>query len=90
MERVEQRLLTPQEAALRLRVSHDTILRMIDRDELPAIRFSQRIVRIPVPAVERLESGRQVDRRTVVRRRVAQGVEFSAAEAKPTREAVAR
>ncbi len=87
---MEQRLLTPQEAALRLRVSHDTILRMIDRDELPAIRFSQRIVRIPVPAVERLESGRQVDRRTVVRRRVAQGVEFGAAEAKPTREAVAR
>jgi excisionase family DNA binding protein len=87
---VEQRLLTPQEAALRLRVSHDTILRMIDRDELPAVRFSQRIIRIPVPAVERLESGRQVDRRAVVRRRVAQGVEFGAAEVKSTGKAVAR
>jgi excisionase family DNA binding protein len=90
MERMEQRLLTPQEAALRLRVSHDTISRMIERGELPAIRLSQRIVRIPVPAVQRLEAGESVVRRRVVRRRVAHGVEFGAGEAKPAPEAVAR
>lgn len=85
---MEQRLLTPKEAADRLRVSHDTITRMIDRGELPAIRLSQRIVRIPVPAVLRLESGASAVRRSVVRRRVAQGVEFGAAEVEPAGEAV--
>ncbi|MBA4170989.1 MAG: hypothetical protein H0X68_11365 [Chloroflexi bacterium] len=73
-----------------MRVSHDTITRMINRGELPAIRLSQRIVRIPVPAVVRLESGVSVARRSVVRRRVAQGVEFAADEVEPAREAVAR
>ncbi|CAN5787385.1 hypothetical protein BH24CHL6_BH24CHL6_08230 [soil metagenome] len=87
---MEQRLLTPKEAADRLRVSHDTISRMIKRGELPAIRLSQRIVRIPVPAVERLESGASAARRSVVRRRVAQGVEFGADEVEPAGEAVAR
>jgi excisionase family DNA binding protein len=86
---MEQRLLTPKEVADRLRVSHDTVSRMIKRGELPAIRLSQRIVRIPVPAVERLESGATAARRSVVRRRVAKGVEFGAAELEPGRETVA-
>jgi len=77
------------EAAARLRVSHDTITRMIDRGELPAIRLSHRIVRIPAPAVVRLESGAPVVRRSVVRRRVTKGVEFGAGESEPARKAVA-
>jgi excisionase family DNA binding protein len=87
---VEQRLLTPKEAADRLRVSHDTITRMINSGELPAIRLSQRIARIPVAAVVRLESGVPATRRAVVRRRVAKGVEFGAAEVEPAHEAAAR
>jgi excisionase family DNA binding protein len=84
------RLLTTREAAERLRVSHDTITRMIKRGELPAIRISQRIVRIPVPALVRLESGTPTLRRSVVRRRVTQGVQFGAGEGEPTLANVAR
>ncbi len=86
---MEQRFLTPKEAADRLRVSHDTISRMINRGELPAIRLSHRIVRIPVTAVARLESGASVGRRSVVRRRVTKGVEFGAGEVEAAPEAIA-
>lgn len=87
---VEPRFLTPREAADRLRVSHDTITRMIDRGELPAIRLSRRIVRIPAPAVARLESDSPVVRRSVVRRRVTKGVDFGAGEVESVHETVAR
>jgi len=45
----EPRWYTIKEVAERLRVSHDTVARMIAREELPAIRVSDRIVRIPAP-----------------------------------------
>lgn len=69
-----------KEVAERLRVSHDTVGRMVERGELPAIRVSERIVRIPAPALERYETGTPVAARRVVRRRVGRGVEFGAAE----------
>lgn len=65
-----------KEAAARLNVSHDTVSRLIDRGELPAIRVSERLVRIPAPALERYESGLTVAPRRVVRRRVNQGAQF--------------
>lgn len=75
-----ERWYSIKEVAERLRVSHDTVSRLVDRGELPAIRVSERIVRIPVPAFELYASGRQVTRRQVVRRRVPEGIEFGAAE----------
>jgi excisionase family DNA binding protein len=67
---VEQRWYSIKEAAERLGVSHDTVSRLVDRGELPAIRVSKRIVRIPVPAFEVYASGRAPVRRRVVRREV--------------------
>ena len=86
----EPRWYTIKEVADRLRVSHDTVTRMVDRGELPAIRVSARLVRIPAPAVQRMERGAVSVRRHVVRRRVAQGVQLGAGEASPTPEAATR
>ena len=69
---MEQRWYSIKEAAERLGVSHDTVSRLVDRGELPAIRVSKRIVRIPVPAFEFYASGRTPTRRRVVRRQVSE------------------
>lgn len=63
----EKRWYTIAEAATRLRVSHDTVTRIIARGELPAIRVSARVVRIPAPALHRYETGVPVVQRPVVR-----------------------
>ena len=76
----EPRWYTIKEVAERLRVSHDTVARMVEREELPAIRVSARLVRIPAPALHRIESGTSTVRRGVVRRRVAEAVELGASE----------
>ena len=86
----EPRWYTIKEVADRLRVSHDTVARMIARDELPAIRVSDRIVRIPAPALQRFETGTRVERRGVVRRRVHQGINFDVGEEIPSPEAATR
>lgn len=80
----EPRWYTIKEVADRLRVSHDTVTRMIERDELPAIRVSARLVRIPAPALARFEHGEVTVARGVVRRRVAQAVPLGAREAIPS------
>lgn len=67
----ERRFITPAEAADELRVSTDTVLRLISSGELPAIRVSARIIRIPIPAFEFFRSGRKPKLRRVVTRRVA-------------------
>jgi excisionase family DNA binding protein len=67
-----QRWYSIKEAAERLGVSHDTVSRLVERGELPAIRVSKRIVRIPVPAFDFYASGRTRTPRRVVRRRVAE------------------
>jgi len=63
------RYLTPAEAADELRVSTDTVLRLIESGELPALRVSARVIRIPRPAFEVFQSGRAPVRRRIVRRR---------------------
>jgi excisionase family DNA binding protein len=63
------RYLTPSEAATELRVSTDTVLRLISSGELPALRVSPRIIRIPVPAFAAFQAGRRATRRAVVRRK---------------------
>ncbi len=77
------RYFTIKEAAERLRVSHDTVSRLIERGDLPALRVSERLYRIPAPALERYESGVPVPVRNVVRRRVSDGVQFGVNEEEP-------
>ena len=72
-----------KEAAEALGVSHDTVSRLIERGELPALRVSERIVRIPAPAFDFYAAGRAATPRRMVRRRVARGVEFGACESLP-------
>lgn len=79
-EMTEQRWYSIKDVAERLGISHDTVARMIGRGEIPAIRVSDRIIRIPAPALLRLESGEQIERRRVVRRRVATGVKLGVGE----------
>lgn len=77
------RYLTPAEAARELRVSNDTVLRLIASGALPALRVSPRIVRIPTPAFAAFQAGRIPTRRAVVRRRRATEVRFGAGEPIP-------
>lgn len=66
-----RRYLTPYEAADALRVSTDTVLRLVSSGDLPALRVSLRVIRIPVPAFEAFAAGRTPPRRQVVTRRRA-------------------
>ena len=79
---MDKRYLTPSEVASELRVSTDTVLRLIDRGDLPAIRVSERIYRIPAPAFARYERG-AVSRRRVVRRQVNDIQEYGTGEDVP-------
>jgi excisionase family DNA binding protein len=79
---VDKRYLTPSEVASELRVSTDTVLRLIDRGDLPAIRVSERIYRIPAPAFARYERG-AVSRRRVARRQASDIQEYGAGEDVP-------
>ncbi len=74
------RYLTPTEAAKELRVSPDTVLRLIASGELGALRVSPRIIRIPVPAFEAFQAGREPTRRRVVRRRRLEEVRLGMSE----------
>ena len=75
-----QRWYSIKEAADRLGVSHDTVSRLVERGELPAIRVSKRIVRIPVPAFDFYATGRKPTTRRVVRRQVDDVVPLGAGE----------
>ena len=50
---MDKRFYTPAEAAAVLNVSSTTVMNRIHAGELPAVRVSERIYRIPVPAFER-------------------------------------
>ena len=76
---MDSRYLTTAEVAAALRVSTDTVLRLIDRGSLPAVRVSERIYRIPAPAFAQFEKGR-VARRRVVVRKVEDYEEFGSGE----------
>jgi len=82
------RYFTIKEAAERLEISHDTVSRLIERGELPAIRVSERLYRIPTPALERYESGAPATVRRVVQEQVAEGVQFGVGEKEPEGETV--
>lgn len=81
----EQRYLTPAEAAGELRVSTDTILRLIASGALPALRVTSRVIRIPRPAFDRFREGRTPARRRVVTRATAEEPAIGADEGIPGR-----
>jgi excisionase family DNA binding protein len=76
----QARYLTPAEAATELRVSTDTVLRLIASGALPALRISSRIIRIPVPAFTAFQAGREPAHRVVVRRKRGTEVELGVGE----------
>lgn len=54
---MEKRFYSPSDVAHMLGVSTSTVLRLIHDGNLPALRVSERIYRIPEPAFERFQSG---------------------------------
>jgi excisionase family DNA binding protein len=82
------RYLTTAEVARELRVSNDTVLRLIASGQLPALRVSPRIVRIPAPAFAAFQAQRVPAGRAVVRRRRPTEVTFGPGERMPELERV--
>lgn len=70
---------TPREAADILAISDDAVLDLVKRGDLPALRLSTRIIRIPIVAFDRWRKGYRPRRRTVsiapARRRVQVGAD---------------
>jgi excisionase family DNA binding protein len=86
----EQRWYSIKEVAERLNVSHDTVSRIVARGDLAAIRVSDRIVRIPAPALHRFESDAAIEPRRVVRRQVKTGIGMGVGEKIPRPQAAGR
>jgi len=76
---VTKRFLTTSEVASELRVSTDTVLRLIQSGTLPALRVSERLYRVPAPAFARFK-GRPVFRRSVVHKEVRDTADYGAGE----------
>jgi excisionase family DNA binding protein len=53
----KRQFISPAEVAADLEISSATVMRLIHRDELPAIRVSERIYRIPVASYEMFKRG---------------------------------
>jgi len=66
-----KRFYTPQEVAALLEVSPTTVMTRIHDGALPAVKVSDRIYRIPVPAFERFVSTRTAPAFEITYRRVA-------------------
>ena len=52
-----KQFLTPADVAAALAISSTTVIRMIHKGELPAIRVSERIYRIPAASFEMFKAG---------------------------------
>ncbi len=57
---------TPKEVAEILGISDDAVLDLIRRGDLPGLRISPRITRIPIAAFDRWREGYRPRRRTAV------------------------
>ena len=67
---MDKRFYTPQEVSVILKVSPTTVMDQIHKGVLPAVRVSERIYRIPAPALERFVSGSSIPEFSVEFRRV--------------------
>ncbi|MGZ8761193.1 MAG: excisionase family DNA-binding protein [Aeromicrobium sp.] len=74
-----KRFLTTSEVASELRVSTDTVLRLIQSGSLPALRVSERLYRVPAPAFARFKNG-PVTRRSVVHAEVLDTADYGDGE----------
>ena len=57
---------TPKEVAAILSISDDSVLDLVNRGDLPALRVSPRLTRIPIAAFDRWREGYRPRRRAVV------------------------
>jgi excisionase family DNA binding protein len=62
---VDRLYYTPKEVAEMLRISDDAVLDLVHRGEIPALRVSARIIRIPTAGFEAWREGRKPVRRRV-------------------------
>ena len=81
----------PREAAEILDISDDAVLDLINRGEMPGLRISPRITRIPIAAFDRWREGYRPRRRSVSIAPARRRVEIGADEQLPdARDLVAR
>ena len=80
---MEPRFFTPAEVAERLKVSTTTVLRWIHEGRLPAVQASERVYRVPAPALAVFESGRVAKTVAVPVRRVRGGRKLGRGEKLP-------
>lgn len=76
---------TPKEVAEMLRISDDAVVDLVKRGEIPGLRVSPRIIRIPVAGFDLWRAGRAPKRRRVAIRPATTKVVIGAAEALPER-----
>lgn len=74
---------TPREAAEILAISDDAVLDLVKRGEIPALRLSTRITRIPMVAFDRWREGYRPRRRRVSITPARRHVEVGAGERLP-------
>jgi excisionase family DNA binding protein len=74
---------TPKEVAEILGISDDAVLDLINRGDLPGLRISPRITRIPIAAFDRWREGYRPRRRRVVIRPARRQVAIEEGESLP-------
>jgi excisionase family DNA binding protein len=74
---------TPREVAEILDISDDSVVEMVKRGDMPGLRVSPRITRIPIAAFDLWREGYRPRRRTVSIGRARRRVEVGAAESVP-------
>jgi len=75
---------TPKEVAEILGISDDAVLDLVNRGDLPGLRISPRITRIPIVAFDRWREGYRPKRRRVVVRPARRELEPGEGEALPS------
>ena len=71
---------TPKEVADILRISDDAVVDLVNRGDLPALRVSPRIIRIPVAGFDLWRSGSAPKRRHIGIRLATKKLEIGAGE----------
>jgi excisionase family DNA binding protein len=80
---MERLYYTPREVAAALAISDDAVLDLINRGDLPALRVSARVIRIPIAAFDLWRSGVTPRRRRVATRPASGTVTIGAGESLP-------